>query len=150
MPYKRTTFKSALSYEGKILSSYKFQIDTHSKLLNTIKSSLPETLASHALYCVVSDQKVSLYTDSAIWSSQLRFYQQSILQNLSNSYQSIFQSLQIKIIPKTTENNKQIDKTLPSTENIDLIMQQAELQNDDELKTALLRLGKTCKKLKKI
>ena len=80
MAYRKNCFKSALAYEGKILSAYKYQIDLHNRLLRIIKSALPEHLSSRVLSCVVSGKKASLYTDSAIWSSQLRFYHQSILQ----------------------------------------------------------------------
>ncbi|MFW5444411.1 MAG: DciA family protein [Methylococcaceae bacterium] len=146
---KNNFFHSALSYEGKVLAGYKNQIETQQALLKTIKLVLPKNLSSHALYCVVSGKKVSLYTDSAVWSSQLRFYHQTILHALTASNQGNFNLLKIKIIPKTTEQEQKpkSSKKLPSSENIDFILDQAENQTDDKLKAALLKLGQTFKKL---
>lgn len=148
MMSKNNFFQPALGFEGKILAGYKYQIEIQKALLKTIKSTLPENLSKHALYCVLSGKKISLYTDSAVWSSQLRFYHQTILQSLMNSERSMIEILQIKIIPKTIDQQQQ-KKTmnLPSTENIDFILQQAENQTDEKLKTALLKLGKTFAKL---
>ncbi len=137
----------ALGFEGKILAAYKYQIEIQKVLLKTIKSSLPENLSKHALYCVLSGKKVSLYTDSAVWSSQLRFYHQSILQSLLNSERGTIEVLQIKIIPKTIEQQQRKTMNIPSTENIDFILQQAANQTDEKLKTALMKLGKTFTKL---
>lgn len=145
MAYKKSSFKSTLGFEGTILTLYKYQIETQAKLLKKIKTALPDHLSSHALYCVLNNKKLSLYTDSAIWSSQLRFYHQTILQSLLTSHSGVIETLQIKIIPKKTEQapEQKQEKKLPSSENIDFILEQAEHQGDEKLKKALLNLGKT-------
>lgn len=148
MIYKHSSFKSTLSFDGKVIALYKYQIEAQTKLLKKIKTVLPSHLSSHALYCVLSNKKVSLYTDSAIWSSQLRFYHQPILQSLLSSHEGIIETLQIKVIPQTiTEQpiQKRI-KNVPSAENISFILEQAEHQSDEQLKNALLRLGKSFQK----
>jgi len=147
MPVKNSSFKSALGYQGKIFTAYKYQLEIQNELLNAVKSALPGHLSSHALYCVASGKKIILYTDAAIWSSQLRFYHQDILQALSASNNLFFESLQIKIIPQTIERKQEKTLRPPSPENIDLILSQAEHQNDEELKAALLKLGRMFKKL---
>ncbi len=139
-------FKSALAYEGKILSYYKRQQDIQNGLLNLIKSALPEHLAHHAQYCVVSQKKVLLYTDSANWSSQLRFYHQSMIQKISTSNQGRFEILQIKIIPPIIEQKEQ-PVPIPSKENITLLLEQANHQQDVTLKTALRNLAGTLERL---
>lgn len=146
MAYKKNPFKPTLSYEGSILSGYKQQINLQNKLLATIKASVPDRLACHILYCAFSEQKVSLYTDSAIWSSQLRFYHQAILNTLLSSNVGSFQSLQIKVLPKSTPAENKDNKIYPSAENISAILGTAEQQTDDLLKNALLNLGKTFQK----
>lgn len=143
-------FKSALDFEGKVLASYRYKINAHDRLLHTIKSALPENLSKHALYCVISDKKVSLYTDSAVWSSQLRFYHKAILNSIIDSKFGRFELLKIKVIPSAIE--QQITQTskprTPSAENIANIFNQANNQNNnDALKTALLKLATTFKKL---
>jgi len=151
MTYKKGFFKSALNYEGKILIGYKYQIEVQSKLLKKIKSTLPTHLASHALYCVISNKKVILYTDSATWSSQLRFYHQTILQGISAtaSNRGTFETVQIKIIPQLIQKKIDEPKHFPSSENIDQILLQAKNQPDAKLKLALTKLGKTLKKKSK-
>ena len=147
MPAKNNFFKSALGYEGKIFATYKYQLEIQNELLNAVKSALPSHLSSHALYCVASGKKVIIYTDSANWSSQLRFYHQDILKALPASNNRIFETLQIKIIPQTVEREKKKTLSSPSAENIELILSQAEQQTDGKLKEALLKLGRTFKKL---
>jgi hypothetical protein len=147
MPVKNSFFKSVLGYEGKTLATYKYQLAIQNELLNVVKSALPSHLSSHALYCVATGKKITLYTDSATWSSQLRFYHQSILRALSTSNNRVFEALQIKIIPQTFERKQMKTLMSPSPENIDLILSQAEHQTDKKLKAALLKLGRTFKKL---
>ncbi len=148
MAFKTNTFKSALGYNGKIFTLYKYKIETQATLLKKIKATLPDHLSAHALYCVLSNKKVSLYTDSAIWSSQLRFYHQTILQGLLGSHEGVIETLQIKITPSSIEQKPEQKKTknIPSDENIDYILEQAEHLNEGNLKDALLRLGQTFQK----
>jgi len=143
MANRKNFFKSALSYDRKLITSYKYQIDIQSKLLQKIKLKLPGELSTHVLYCVISGKKISLYTDSAIWSSQLRFYHHTLLQAAQDFNQGSFETLQIKIIPKVREVDVKQVKKIPSIENIDCILSQAENQTDLKLKNALLKLGKT-------
>jgi hypothetical protein len=149
MTYKKDFFKSASSYEGKIISRYKGQIEIQNKILKIIASSLPEHLSSRALFCVISGKKIILYTDSATWSSQLRFYTKKILQAVQISEGGNYEVVQIKIIPKIMESEVQNSIKLPSVENINFILNQAENQTDEKLKKALLKLGTTFNKLSK-
>lgn len=146
MTSKNSFFKPALSYEKTIMRGYQEQIKIQHELLTIIQSALPEHLCPHALYCVMTERKILLYTDSAIWSSQLRFYHQNILQKLAHSDYGVFEGVKIKIIPKESvrEQNKYL--LSPSLENVELIFKQAENQVDNILKKALLKLGKTLKK----
>ena len=147
MPVKYNSFKSSLDYKGKIFTAYKYQLEIQNELLKAVKSALPSHLTPHALYCVASGRKIILYTDSAIWSSQLRFYHQDILQALPASNNRLFETLQIKIIPQSIERKQEKTLRPPSAKNVDLILSQAEHQSDEKLKAALLNLGRTLKKL---
>ncbi len=145
MAFKKSFFKPVLNYDQKIIASYQYQIDIQSKLLQRIKSILPNHLAIHVLYSVASEKKLSLYTDSAVWSSQLRFYHQTILQTVSDYNHGYFETVQFKIIPQINEIEKKKKKNLPSIENIDFIINLAEKQDDKNLKNALNKLGNTLK-----
>ncbi len=147
MTKKQRFFKSALSYEGKVLAGYKYQIDVQNILLNKIRLVLPEHLAPHALHCVISEKKLIIYTDSAAWSSQLRFFHQRILQSLSASKQSHIELVQIKVLPIVTEQKNRSSKIIPSADKIDQILSDADNQTDEKLKQALMKLGKTFQKL---
>jgi len=149
MPYKKNSFKPTLDYRSTILSGYKQQIAIQNKLLVSIKSSVPDRLAGHILSCAFSDQKVSMYTDSAIWLSQLRFYHQTILNTLLSSKLGSFQSLDIKIIPKKIQPETKDNKTYPSMDNVTFILDAAEQQPDNLLKNALLNLAETFQKKSK-
>ncbi len=151
MTYKKATFKSTLAFDGKVFTLYKYQIETQAKLLRKIKAALPEHLSEHALYCVLTNKKISLYTDSAIWSSQLRFYHQTILQSLLSTHNGVIETLQIKVIPQVIETKpvQKEPKKIPSTKNINLILDQAEHQNDEKLRNSLLRLGKSLQRKSK-
>ncbi len=145
----KSSFKPALDCESKVFTHYKIQIQIQNELLAKIRSTLPDHLACHALYCVVSGKRISLYTDSSAWSSQLRFYHQTMLQGLSTSIRRNFEEIKIKIIPKTIENKTKEENTIPSAINIDLILNHAENQTDKKLKQSLSNLAKTLKKLSK-
>ena len=148
MAVKNDSFKSTLGFDGKVFTLYKYQIEIQAKLLKKIKHSLPDHLSAHALYCVLSNKKLSLYTDSATWSSQLRFYQQAILQSLLGSHEGIVETFQIKIIPQSVEQEtvKKRVKKLPSQKNIDFILEQAKSQRDEGLRNSLLSLGRVFQK----
>jgi hypothetical protein len=149
MNKKFDSFKLVQKYEEKVLARYLYRISVHSKLLSAIKATLPSALSSHALHCVSSDKKVLIYTDSATWSSQLRFYHQTMLRAIKSNGLGEFESLQIRIIPQAIQVEKINPTILPSKENIKSIMIQAENQSDEELKHALLNLGNTLNDRKK-
>ncbi len=146
MRKKNNSFKAVQRYEEKILARYIFRMSVHSELLQIIKSALPAALSPHAIHCVSSERKVSIYTDSATWSSQLRFYQKTMLKAINSSNQGSFETIQIKIIPKTVQFDKKEKPLLPSSENINSLLNQAKNQTDETLKAALLKLGNTLKK----
>ncbi len=72
-------FKSALEFHNQTLDKLVTKIDQQKDLLAVVKSVLPENLAEHTLHCVIHDSTLLIYTDAAVWSSQLRFYQTAIL-----------------------------------------------------------------------
>jgi hypothetical protein len=77
-------FKSVLDFHNQTLDKLVSRIDEQKDLLSIVKSALPETLAAHTLHCVIHDATLLVYTDAAVWSSQLRFYQSAILAVIEN------------------------------------------------------------------
>ncbi|WP_305909260.1 DciA family protein [Methylomarinum sp. Ch1-1] len=147
MPKQSQSFKSVLNYPQRLFTIYQHKINQQTQLLALIKSAIPAQLADHALHCVLSGKKILLYTDSAIWSSQLRFYQQTILGQLhEHGYRGI-ETLQIKVTPQQIADEHPSNVKIPCRKNIELIRQQGMQQSDDRLNRALLRLSETLDRL---
>jgi hypothetical protein len=74
-----------------------------------------------------------------------------MLQALLSTHEGVIETLQIKVIPPSIEKEptQKQTKNIPSTENIDFILDQAEHQSNEKLKNALLKLGKTFQKKSK-
>jgi hypothetical protein len=87
-------FKSVSDFHNHTLDKLVTQMDQQKDLLSVVKSVLPETLSEHTLHCVIHDATLLIYTDAAVWSSQLRFYQAGILAVLENRVKRI----QIRLI----------------------------------------------------
>lgn len=113
------------------------------KLLTIVKTALSTELAEHATHCVASGSLLLLYSDSASWASQIRFFNRRILDVLHAAGEQYIVRLQVRIVAPTAEPVRpKRQALLPSPENIDLICRRAG-QVDDELEAALARLGAT-------
>jgi hypothetical protein len=140
-------FKAVNTYNNRILANYQQKIKQQQYLLNIIKATLPKPLTGHVLYCVVSAEKLLIYTDSAAWASQLRFYQQPILNAVINTNLVPVKTVQIKIIFPNNSTKGTFKKNIPSKGNIKLLHHCGESANDQKLKQALLNLSQTLNKL---
>jgi len=114
-------------------------------LTNQIKSFLPSGPAEHCLHVTLSDDKITLYTDSSLWASKLLYLRQSILtQAIVNLGQPI-NHFKVKVLA-----NDQF-KTVPSKllkPSIDTLKNMSEgclSIKDEQLKSALSRLIRTLK-----
>jgi hypothetical protein len=143
-------FKLAQSFQNRPLDALQSRLNQQQSLLRGIRSELPLSLANHVLHCVVNEKKLLLYTDSAVWASQLRFLKQEILQAASKVQQAPLDKLHIRILadqinesPRTTGRKA----NLPSEEKIAMIRDQANNIQDSQLGQALQRLSTTLAKL---
>ena len=91
------SFKPALEFHSQTIDKLVTQVEQQKDLLSIVKNVLPENLAEHALHCVIHDTTLFVYTDAAIWSSQLRFYQNEILTVISPIIQNSIKSVQIRL-----------------------------------------------------
>ena len=83
------SFKPVSEFHNRAIDKLVTQIDQQKDLLSVVKSVLPENLAQHTLHCVIHDATLLIYTDAAVWSSQLRFYQAAILAIVEKSEKRI-------------------------------------------------------------
>jgi hypothetical protein len=144
---KKSAFKSALDFDVRQLTIVQAIIAEQKAMLKIIKTALPKEAADNLLHCVQSGNRVLIYTASASWASQIRFYQRDILTKLSASGHRNIDAVLIKISPPVQEQTSTRTIQLPSTENISLLAcQMQEKPDSDVLKQALLRLAGTMEK----
>jgi hypothetical protein len=124
------------------------QIEQQQRILKQIKAVLPDNLAKQTKHCLIKDHNLLVYTDSAIWASQLRFYNSAILASIQTLVKSPIDNLQIKIITRTSGVTETAIRkaNLPSLEGIDLIRKNSLSISDDKLSAALLKLSATLKR----
>lgn len=143
---KTDSFNTPAAYNNHILASYHRQIKSQQRLLSVIKKALPEALAEHVLHCTLSSRKLLLYTNSASWSSQLRFYQQVILDSV-NANNVNAELVQIRLINENNAPRTERKLKIPSKNSIELVKNCGESEEDEKLRQALLNLSQTLTKL---
>lgn len=141
--------KAILAYRNKTIAQLCLQINQQLGILQRIKAVLPENLASHALHCVFHDKKLLIYTDSAIWASQLRFYGDAMLAAAIESTACHVSVIQVKVInlQEPTDKGKKRTGIIPSQTVADEIRNHSSAVTDPLLKTALVKLSLTLARL---
>ena len=145
--FNKSVFKPVLAFQLRPLLVSQEIIKVQQQLLAKIRAIVPEEIACHIQHCVHSGEQLLIYTESASWASQIRFYNRVILNKFAEIGQQNFSSLQVRIIPPQQEAVRSTAAYLPTAENIKLLRSQ--LNNDanqDELSAALSRLAETLEK----
>lgn len=146
---KPLPFKDSLSYSNKTMAFYYQQINNQQLLLKNIKDVLPKNLAEQARHCVIKEKKLLIYTESAIWASQLRFYEHMILSAINPLTKTRIENMQTKVLTTPAHNRfLNIRKPkLPSTDKIKLLKANSMAIEDTQLRNALQKLSNTLEKL---
>ncbi|MDD5579119.1 MAG: DciA family protein [Methylobacter sp.] len=149
MAKKTIPFKAALAFPNRTIVNLYSQVEHQKLLLQVIRTVLPETLAKYARHCVINNKKLLIYTDSANWASQLRFYNTEILAAIPLLTRQSIEVMQIKIISEQTGISRQPGEKaiIPSAENIEIIRNHSFAVPDNQLKLALLKLSATLERL---
>ncbi len=141
-------FKPILAYPGRTIVQLRLQIDPQLAMLKQIRTALPSELANHALHCVLNNQRLLVYTDSANWATQLRFFESAMLTALeSGSSKLVATMLKVKIISITTTANAKRKALIPSQTVAGEIRAQSLVTADPQLKQALAKLSATLARL---
>jgi hypothetical protein len=149
MPQKPPSFKASLSFKNRTMAYFYSQIQQQHLILQRIQAVLPEQLAKQVRHCLIRDKKLLIYTDSAAWASQLRFYNSAILAAIAPLTRTLVEIMQIKIIAGQIGlilSSKRKAK-IPSLEKIENIRNHSLTVSDDQLRTALLKLSTTLERL---
>jgi Dna[CI] antecedent, DciA len=148
MAKKSTSFKAALSFPNRTIAHFYSQIEQQKQVLLRIHEVLPVAIAQHALHCVVNGKKLLIYTDTAAWASQLRFYNSAVLAAIAPVTRESVSIMQIKVRMEASATAFQPGRTpnIPSAEKIELIHNHSLTVSDEQLKRALQRLSATLAK----
>lgn len=139
-------FKSAMEFDSRLLTVLMEKVAEQNQLLRVVRAALPSSIAEHADSCVVSGTRLLIYTGSAAWASQIRFYNQAILNKLSESGQQKITNIKVKVLlqPRGLETGR--SARLPSPETVRAVFGKLDENSDDVLDKALAKLGKTLQK----
>ena len=149
MPQKPPSFKRSLSYPNRTMAYLYSQIEQQQQILQRIQAVLPETLAKQTRHSLIKDQKLLIYTDSAVWASQLRFYKAAILAAIAPLTRTPVEHMQIKIITGLSGSAVGTKRKahIPAVDKIELIRDHSLTVTDQQLSLALLKLSATLKRL---
>jgi hypothetical protein len=141
--------KPILAYPNKTIAQLCLQINQQLAILEHIKAVLPKDLANHALHCVLNNKKLLIYTDSAIWASQLRFYGNTMLTAIESATSAPVSVLQVKVIsiPATVTASPKRKPVIPPQKVADEIRNNSLIAADPQLKQALDKLSSTLGRL---
>jgi hypothetical protein len=142
-------FHAPLDYNNRMFGYYLGQIDQQRRILQQVRQCLPDNLAKHACHCLISANTLLVYTDSAIWASQLRFYHPAILGSAAGLAKGTVTKIQVKIMTQTTgAASSAMGKTnIPSLATLEIMQKQSGLISDQTLQNSLQRLNATLRRL---
>ncbi len=139
------TVKTPLSCSNPVTSYLRAQIGQQKKILLAVQAVLPASLALQVKHCLIKEQSLLIYTDAAVWATQLRFY----TEQLKNA--TAVTAVQIKIISQQTGEVAVSHRKarLPCAEQIMQLEDSARSINDEDLQQSLLKLSATLARLSK-
>ena len=149
MPQKPPSFKVSLSYQNRTMAYFYSQIEQQQRILQRVQTALPDSLKKQAKHCLIKDKKLLIYTDSAAWASQLRFYKSVILAAIAPLTKTPVEMMQVKIITGQTGGILKVKRKakIPSAEQIEVIRSHSLTVSDNQLRLALLKLSTTLERL---
>jgi len=144
-----SSFHIPLSHPNRLFSYYLNQIEQQRRMLQQVQRGLPDNLAKHACHCVMNNKTLVVYTDSAIWASQLRFYHRAMLAALAPLPGDVVQTIQIKVITQAIgiSITPSLKANVPSVATIDMMQKQSATVSDKALQQSLERLNATLRRL---
>jgi len=148
--YKPASFKRALTFSNRSFDQLDCKIRQQKELLQSVRKVLPGDLAKHVHHSLLSGNKLLIYTDSAAWATQLRFYQQKLIAAAEALSKNTTANMQIKILTQQTGPSLQQAEAaiIPSTERREAIRSLCLADPDSELAHALLNLVNTMERIK--
>jgi hypothetical protein len=119
----------------------------HRELRNYLRARLPSFLSEHCCACIVRDDHLIVFTSSAAGATPLRFALAPLLPELQARFALPLRRAQVRVLNdhRAAETPRVIRP--PGHTAIDDLQQAAAHCAVPELRSALLRLAATCKRL---
>ncbi len=142
-------FKFILDYANHSTALLLEQSKKQKAIRQLIRTALPDAIAEHLHECIIKGNKLILFTDSAAWASQLRFYQPMIQKIVTQQLSASIFIIQIRLsvhpnsVPTFAAKPQHL---APSTKTVTLLHDTIQTMQDSELKSALSRLENTLRK----
>lgn len=124
---------------GKLLT----QANLHAAILRRLRQALPGFLADHCLACVAREDCVVVYTDAAVWATQLRFTLPTALPQLRAGFDGNWQRIQVKILHDSRPTYQETPTRVPATKVVAEIEAAARDTSSEPIRQALQRLTHT-------
>jgi hypothetical protein len=149
MAQQTQALKPVLAYPNRTTDQLCLKIKQQSELLGRIKSVLPTELAGHVSHCVVNGKKLLVYTDSANWATQLRFYGATMLTVFESAHSAPIATIHIKInhLSASAQANSKRKAIVPNPSVAYEIHKLSLNTTDHQLKQALDKLSSTLVRL---
>ena len=120
------------------------QLGIQEQLLKQVRETLPSPLDQHCIRAIPQGEVLILLVESSAWASRLRYLGRELLKQLQRR-KLRFHRVQVRVSMATrpARQNRSTRRALPlSSENAVLLRSLAESSDDDQLKSALLRLSR--------
>lgn len=149
MTVKKITYKPVLTYQNRMTRLLWHEIVQQKLVLQAIQLVLPENLAKQVKHCLIKNQGLLVYTDSAVWASQLRFYSTMMQVATAPLTATPITEVLIRIITQPAGFVARTERKarLPSPEKIAELQKDSLSITDELLRLSLLELGETLLRL---
>jgi hypothetical protein len=124
---------------GKLLT----QANLHAAILRRLRQQLPGFLADHCLACVAHEDGIVVYTDAAVWATQLRFTLPTALPQLRAGFDGKWQRIQVRILHDSRPDYQETPTRVPGTMAVAEIEAAARDTSSEQIRQALQRLTNT-------
>jgi len=143
------SFRNASSF-SRIPTAIQLHVAKHQRILRIILSASPAQLKPHIKDCVVNEETLMIYVNSAVWASQLRFCSAQIQTAVNTQSKEKIKKIRVRVLaPDPFKAEKKSKKIIPSAENIESLRNNADTLSEGRLKNALLSLSNTLLKQNK-
>lgn len=82
------------------LAALRHKAQEHQTLLEAVAKSLPEVVRDHVVAAVADGETLTVVCDSAPWATRVRFYSESLLENLAPDHKSTISAVTVKVRPR--------------------------------------------------